>query len=74
MTKLLEEVKAAVRKLSPEEQAELAQDLISASSVAAVEVTADELEAIEAGLADANAGRFASDDDVQALFSKHRTA
>ncbi len=73
MTKLLEKAIAAVRKLSPERQDELAEVLLSASSDIPLQVTEDERLAIEAGLADANAGRFATGEDVHALFAKHRT-
>ena len=74
MTKLLEKVIEVVRKLAPERQDEVAGMILSASSEVPVELTADELEAVEAGLADANAGRFATDDEVEALFAKFRAA
>ncbi len=74
MTKLLEKAIEAVRKLAPERQDEVAGMILSASSEAPVELTAEELEAVEAGLADADAGRFATDEEVEALFAKFRTA
>ena len=74
MTKLLEKAIAAVRKLAPERQDELAEVLLSASSETPLELTTEELEAVEAGLADANAGRFATDEEVEELFAKFRAA
>jgi len=74
MIKLLEQAIEAVRKLSPERQDELAELLLMASSKTPLRVSDEERLAIDAGLADANAGRFASDGDVEALFAKHRSA
>lgn len=74
MTRLLEKAIAVVRKLAPERQDEVASMILSASSEAPVEITHEELEAVEAGLADADAGRFAADEEVEALFAKFRTA
>jgi predicted transcriptional regulator len=48
--------------------------ILSVSSEAPVELTVDELQAVEAGLADADAGRFATDEEVEALFAKFRAA
>jgi len=74
MTKLLEQAIAAVRKLPPERQDELAEILFSLSSDVPLQVTEHERIVIEAGLADADAGQFASEEDVSALFARHRTA
>jgi len=74
MTKLLEEAIAAVRKLPEQRQDELAEVLRAASETRANAHTKEQRDAIEAGIADADAGRFASDDEVAALFSKYRAA
>ncbi len=74
MTKLLEKAIAVVRKLTPERQDEVAGMILSVSSDTPVELTAEELEAVEAGLADADAGRFATDEEVETLFAKFRPA
>jgi predicted transcriptional regulator len=74
MTKLLEQAIAAVRKLPPERQDEIAEILFSLSSDVPLQVTEGERIAIETGLADADAGRFASEEDVSALFARHRIA
>ena len=74
MTKLLEKAIAAVRKLAPERQDEVAGMILSVSSEAPVELTVDEHEAVEAGLVDADAGRFATDEEVEELFAKFRAA
>jgi predicted transcriptional regulator len=74
MTKLLEKAIEVVRKLAPERQDEVASMILSVSSEAPVELTVDELQAVEAGLADADAGRFATDEEVEALFAKFRAA
>ena len=74
MTKLLEKAIAAVRKLAPERQDEVAGMILSVSSDTPLELTAEELKAVEAGLADADAGRFATDEEVETLFAKFRPA
>jgi len=74
MTKLLEQAIEVVRKLAPEQQDEVAGMILSVSSEGPVKLTADELKAVEAGLADADAGRFATDEEVETLFMKFRTA
>ena len=63
MTKLLEQAIEAVRKLSPKRQDELAELLLVASSDKPLHVTDEERRAIDTGLADANAGWFATDED-----------
>jgi len=74
MTKLLDQAIEVVRKLSPERQDELAELLLVASSNSPLRVSDEERLAIDAGIADAGAGRFATDGDVAALFAKHRSA
>ena len=74
MTKLLEQAIAAVRKLSPERQNEVAEVILSATAAAPVIVTDEERQAILQGLEDARSGDFASEKQVQSLFAKHRPA
>lgn len=74
MTKLMEKAIAAVSRLPKERQDQLAELLLSASTEEPIFVADDERQAIEEGLADANAGRFASKKEVDAFFSKHRVA
>jgi len=74
MTKLLDQAIEAVRKLPPERQDELAELLLVASSNSPLRVSDEERLAIDAGIADADSGRFAADGDVEALFAKHRSA
>ena len=74
MTKLLEKAIAVARGLAPERQDEVASMILSASSEAPVELTPEELEAVEVGLTDADTGRFATDEEVEMLFAKFRPA
>jgi len=55
-------------------QAELAQvaQAIEAELSGEYEPTASELEGIDRGLRDAAAGRFASPDQIEEVFAKHR--
>lgn len=73
MTKLLEQAIEAARQLPPDRQNEVAEIILSASSVAPVIVSDDERDAILQGLEDARSGSFVPEEQVQALFSKHRT-
>lgn len=74
MTTKLEKAIEIVRKLPAERQDEVA-DVIE--MVAAQEstrpFTAEENRAIDEGLADANAGRFATDEEVEELFLRLRS-
>lgn len=74
MTKLLEEAIKAIRQLPEERQNELAELLVAATKEGGREYSQEQIEAIDAGLADAEAGRFATDEEVSALFSKYRAA
>lgn len=57
-------------------QAELAEIAleIEAELSGAYQPTASELEGIDRGLRDAAAGRFASSEEIAAVFAKHRSA
>jgi predicted transcriptional regulator len=45
-----------------------------ALAAADYELTEEDLRAIDEGLADARAGRFASDEEIKALFDRYRGA
>jgi predicted transcriptional regulator len=56
-----------------EELGEIARD-IEARRTGVYRLSDEERQAIKEGLADARAGRFASDDDIDAIFKKARSA
>ncbi len=72
MTKLLEQAIEEVRKLSPKRQDELAEVLVSATSK--ISHTPEQIQAIDEGIADANAGRFATDEEITKIFGSLRAA
>lgn len=75
MTKLLEQALEAARKLSKDDQDEVARaifELVGAGADAPVALTADERAAIERSRAAALRGEFASEEQVQAVWAKHR--
>jgi len=59
-----------------EDQEELAEveANIEARRTGVYRLTEDERRAVEVGLSDARAGRFASDQDIDAIFKKARSA
>lgn len=65
---------AAVRDLPESRQDELADAILAAANTADRNYTSAQLQAIDEGLADADAGRFASDEDVERLFARFRGA
>ena len=65
---------AAVRDLPEERQDELADAILAAADVSDRSYTPEQLRAIDEGIADADAGRFASDEDVERLFARFRSA
>ncbi|AWC24614.1 hypothetical protein WHT83_13065 [Aminobacter sp. P9b] len=74
MTKLLEQALEAARKLSRDDQDEIARaifELVGAGAVAPVLLTADERVAIERSRAAALRGEFASEKNVAAVWAKH---
>lgn len=73
MTRLLEIAIEAVRRLPSERQDDLARMTLEASQETPYVLTDEERAAVEEGLADAKAGRFASDESIRAIFAKHRT-
>lgn len=74
MTKLLEEAIEAIRKLPEERQNELAEFLVAATKEEGRGYSQKQIEAIDSGLADAEAGRFATDEEISSLLSKYRAA
>ncbi len=75
MTTLLEKTIEKVRKLSAEEQGMLAELLSSSTMITGTyDASPEELAAIDRGLADAKAGRFATEEEISAIFNKYRRA
>lgn len=70
--KLLEQVESWPEE-DQEELAELARE-IEARRHGVYELTSEERAAIAEGLADARAGRFASDDEIKDIFQRARTS
>ena len=71
MTEKLDQAIAAVRRLPPERQDEIAE-LLEAVATEAAGYAPDQLFAIDEGLADAEAGRFADASDIEAIFARFR--
>jgi DNA-binding transcriptional regulator YdaS (Cro superfamily) len=75
MTKLLEQAIEAARKLSAEEQDDIARAIIQLAGendVAPVSLTPDERAAIARSKAAASRNEFATDDEIRAVWAKHR--
>ena len=72
MTKLLEQALAAVRRLSPESQDEIARVMLDLSSRDGEpeEIDAAHLPAVLEGLAQAKRREFATDAEVEAAFRR----
>jgi len=73
MTSLLKLAIEKLEKLSPERQDELARMLLDAADSEIYVLSKAERAAVEEGLADVRAGRFASDEEVEAIFARHRS-
>ena len=74
MTKLFEQAIEAARKLSPDEQDDIARavmQLAGAGDVTPIRLTPEEREAIARSKAAAARGEFAGDDEVRAVWAKH---
>ncbi len=74
MTMKLDQAFDKLRQLPQERQDEWAELISEAELDAPTSYTADQLAAIDEGIADAKAGRFASDEEVQALFARFRAS
>jgi predicted transcriptional regulator len=73
MTRLLEQAVETVSALSDDMQDELARILLQLAGVEqpAYELTPEEATDLDASLAEAERGEFATDDDVRAMWAKH---
>jgi len=73
MTRLLEQAVAAVRILPDDVQDDLARMLLQFAGVEQplYELSPEEAADIDASLAEAARGEFATDDEVRALWAKH---
>ena len=67
-----EQALAALRKLPEDRQDELAEALTLAAQMPVKSYTDAENVAIDEGVADADAGRFITDDELQATFARFR--
>ena len=74
MTKMMEKAIKAIRGLPEDRQDELAEAMLAVAEMPAGGYSAEQLAAIDEGIADAQAGRFASDEDVERLFARYRAA
>ena len=75
MTKLLEQALELVRQLPEDEQDDIARvvlQLTGAESAAPVSLSREEREAVVRSKAAADRGEYASDEQVKAVWSKHR--
>ena len=73
MTRLLEQAVAAVRSLPDDVQDDLARMLLQLAGVyqPLYELSPEEAADIDASMAEAERGEFATDDEVRALWAKH---
>lgn len=74
MTKLLEQAIEAARRLTPDEQDDIARTILQLTGdadLAPVPLTPDERDAIAKSKAAAARGDFATDDEVRAVWAKH---
>jgi predicted transcriptional regulator len=74
MTRLLERAVEAARRLSPEEQDDIARAIMQLAGVdesSPVALTAAERDAIATSKAAAARGEFATDEQVRAVWAKH---
>lgn len=72
MENTLEKAVAALRSLPPERQEELAAAVVAAANAQVRPYTVAENAAIDEGLADADAGRFVTDDQLAATFARFK--
>lgn len=74
MTRLLEKAIDIIRNLPDQRQDELAVALFAAAGAGGVDLSEAELRAVQDGLEDVRAGRFADPSDIEAIFARHRRA
>lgn len=75
MTRLLEIAIEAARQLEPAEQDELARaimEMVNGGDEGVYVLSDEERAAVEIGIAQADRGEFATDEEVGALFAKYR--
>ena len=75
MTKLLDQAIAVARQLPPDDQDEIARaimQLAGADEAPPVPLSPEEMEAIAKSKAAAERGEFATDEEVRAVWAKHR--
>ena len=73
MTMRLEEAIDAVRKLPEARQEELAEAIeLMLKQPPSMDYTSEQNRAIEEGIADADAGRFATEEELERTFSRFR--
>ncbi len=73
MTKLMQKALDALNRLPEDKQDEIAEYILSISDEP-VRLTEEERTAVKRGRADVKAGRFASDEEVEATFKRLRSA
>ncbi len=74
MTTKLNQAFETLRQLPEERQDEWAELIAEAEQRPASAYAAEQLAAIDEGIADAKTGRFVSDEEVNALFARFRAA
>lgn len=74
MTKLLEAAMEAASRLPDDQQDYVAQAVLGLLNLRSgpLPIHPDDLEAVLEGLAQAERGEFASDEEVEAIFARHR--
>lgn len=74
MTKLVEKAMEVFNRLPAERKDEVASMIIDVADETPYQLSPDEREAVERGIAAAEAGDFATDEQVAAVFRKLRSA
>ena len=74
MTRLFEKAVDIIRNLPDQRQDELAVALFAAASADDIDLSQGELTAVQQGLEDVRAGRFAETSEIEAIFARHRNA
>lgn len=72
MESTVEKAVAALRQLPAERQEELAAAVVAIATLPSRPYSSAEQAAIDEGLADAEAGRFVSDDDLRATWARFK--
>jgi hypothetical protein len=72
MTKLLEQAIAAVSALPEQEQDEIARIMLELANDEEYVLTPEDDAELEASIAEAEGGEFATDEEIRAIWAKHR--